>query len=326
MFKAKLLLTGLLVAFSFFAAGCGARVVATVNGKVITSGQLEEEVARARKALEQQGVRFTAEEGQKMLDLLRRQVLEQMIAEELLLQEASRLQVEPNDQQVEEEIKKFRQQFESEAKYKQFLAANGFSEPKLKDYVKKSLAMQAVQEEAVKAVGEISEAQAKEYYEKNRDKFTAPEKIQMRLILVPVAGEGQKAEVEAKVAAMNILSRLKRGEDFAALAKETAGSANPAGDPYIFNRGEADPELEKAALRLKPGEISPEPVRTKYGYYIIKLEKITPARVIPFDETKSEIVAFLGNQAREKAFADYLAGLKSKATIENKLPKESSGS
>lgn len=84
--------------------------------------------------------------------------------------------------------------------------------------------------------------------------------------------------------------------------------------------------MEKAAAALKPGEISPEPVKTNYGYQIIKLEKIIPAQVKPFPEVKDEITAFLSQQAKQKAFTDYLADLKNKATIENKLMKKEANS
>ena len=325
MFKIKFAAVCLLAVFSFLAAGCGANVAATVNGKTITSARLEEEVNNAKKMLEQRGVRFDAKEGQQMLDLLRQQVLDQLIREELLLQEASRLKIEPTDKQVEEEIKKFRGEFESEAKYKQFLAANGLSEPKLKDYVKKGLAVQAVQEKALQNLEKVSEAKAKEYYDQNKDTFTVPEQFQVRQILIPIVGEGQKAQVEAKVEAANILARLKKGEDFAALAKEKAQGAASAAELYTFSRGETDPELEKAAAALKPGEISPEPVKTGYGYHLLKLEKVIPAQVKPFPEVKDEITAFLEDQAKQKAFADYLTDLKSKAAIEIKLKEKNSG-
>ncbi len=325
MVRVNLLLVGFCLLFSFLLAGCGPRVVATVNEKPITSSQLEEEVGQAKKMLEQQGFSFKADEGQKMLALLRQQVLEQMIQEELLLQEASRLHVWPTEKEVEEEIKNFREQFESEAKYKQFLAANGFSEPKLKDLLKKNLAIQAVQEQVWKNLEDISEAQAKDFYEKNKDNFTLPEQFQVRQILIPVIGEGQKALVEAKVEAMQILNRLNQGEDFAALAKERAQGAGSSPDVYTFSRGETDPEFEKAVLGLAPGQISPEPVRTQYGYHVIRLEKILPAQVKPFTEVKGEIVAYLREQARQKAFSEYLADLKSKATIVNKLTKENVG-
>lgn len=325
MFRIKFAAVCLLAVFSFLAAGCGANVAATVNGKTITSARLEEEVNNAKKMLEQRGVRFDAKEGQQMLDLLRQQVLDQLIREELLLQEASRLKIEPTDKQVEEEIKKFRGEFESEAKYKQFLAANGLSEPKLKDYVKKGLAVQAVQEKALQNLEKVSEAKAKEYYDQNKDTFTVPEQFQVRQILIPIVGEGQKAQVEAKVEAANILARLKKGEDFAALAKEKAQGAASAAELYTFSRGETDPELEKAAAALKPGEISPEPVKTGYGYHLLKLEKVIPAQVKPFPEVKDEITAFLEDQAKQKAFADYLADLKSKAAIEIKLKEKNSG-
>lgn len=326
MFKTKFSLSfvGMFFVLSFLVAGCGSSVVATVNGKTIVSSQLEDQVNQAKKMLEQQGVNFQTSEGQKMLSMLRGQVLEQMINEELLLQEASRLKAEPTPQQVADEIKNFREQFKSEAEYKQFLAANGFSEPRLKDLVKKSLAIEAVQKEAWKDLETTSEAQARDYYEKNKDAFTLPEQRQVRQILIPVIGEGQKAQVEAKVEAMNILNRLKSGEDFAALAREKSGNAGKADSSAgveTITRGDTDPELEKVVFNLQPGEISPEPVKTLYGYHVIKLEKIIPAQLKPFPQVKDEIVAVLDEQAKQKAFTAYLDNLRSKATIVNNLKK-----
>lgn len=320
--KKKTLFFVLVVVFSLFAAGCGSRVMATVDGKAITSAQLEEEVSQARKMLEQQGMTFQGAMAKEMLEMLRQQVLEQMIDEELLLREASRLGVEPTDKQVEEEIQNFRQQFGSEADYRKFLAANGFSEPKLKDYVKKNLAIGAVQKEAWKNVKEVTEKQARDFYEKNKDQFSTPEKYQIRQVLFPVAGGDQKASVEAKAAALNLLNRVKQGGEFPPLAENNPGGSGPASEIYVFSPGEADPELEKAVLSLKPGQIFPEPVRTTFGYHVVRLEEIVPAQTTPFEEAKSQIVVYLGEQARQNAFTEYLEGLRAKATIVNNLTKE----
>lgn len=326
MSKAKLLLIVTLVVFAFVVAGCGANVVATVNGKTITYRQLDEEVNSVKKMLERQGTDFSSQEGKNMLAVLRPKVMEQMINEELLLQEAKNLKVEPPAEQIEEEIKNFRQQFESETKYKQFLTDNEFSGSKLKDLIRKHLTIQAVQEEALKDREEISEAAAKDFYEKNKDIFTLPEQCQIRQILFPVAGEEQKALEQAKIEAMNVLKRIKQGEDFAAVAKEKAGNTDSPGELSTFSRGEIDPELEKVTYSLKPGEVSPEPVKTEYGYHLIKLEKITPAQIKPFSDVQGDILAYLDEQAREKIFTDYLESLKSKATIINKLINEVPGS
>ena len=319
--KKAVLFVILVAALSFLGAGCKGNVVATVDGKAITAAQLEEEVNQTKKMMEQQGM-LQGGMNAETLAFLRQQVLEQMINEELLLREASRLGVEPTDKQVEEEIKNFRQQFQSEAEYRKFLAANGFSEPKLKDYVRKNLAVAEVQKEASKNAKEVSDEQAKDFYEKNKDLFGTPEKFQIRQVLVPVTGDDQKALVDAKATAMNILNGIKQGGDFPSPGENSPEENGPTSAVYVFSSGEAEPEIEKAVQSLKPGQLFPEPVRTKYGFHVFRLEQVIPAQTTPFEEAKVQIVAYLSQQAQDEAFNQYLDNLRAKANIVNNLAKK----
>jgi len=310
----------LLIAFTFFIAGCGANVIASVDGRIITSGQLAEETDKAKKVVEQQGIDFSGPEGQERMNILRRNVLDQMINEQVLLQQAARLGLEPSAAQVEKEIKKVHQQFDSEGKYRQFLAANDLSEPKLRDLIKKDLAIKAVQGEVLKKTGKVTEKQARSFYEQNKDKFSVPEKRQVRQILVPVRGKGSEALQKAKAQAEELISRLKRGENFEVVVREVSGTGNAVGEQYVIGPGEATTELEKAIFSLKPGEVSSVPIQSALGFHIFKLEKVIPVQVVvPFEEVKTDILNYLNGQDSEKIMNKYLLDIKNNYQIENRL-------
>lgn len=313
----------LIMVIALLLFGCSPQVVATVNGTKITQDQLEERVTAAKKVLEQQGADFSGKEGEALLELVRRQTLDQLIDQELLWQEATRLGLKPTSAQVQEQIQHLRRQFDSEGKYKQFLAANGFSEPKLQDLLEKDMAIKALQENVLADVKLVTVEQAREYYSQHREQYTRPQQWQVRhiLITVPQGEDSQRAQVEAKAQALSILNQLKQGGDFAALVKEKSQDpgTKESGGLYTFSPGEAVAEFEQAVKSLKVGEITAEPVKTRYGYHIIKLEKIIPATVQPFDQVKEELIASLTDQARQQEFDKYLQGLRDKARIENKL-------
>lgn len=320
----KFKLIGILVVIvALVAAGCGGNVVATVNGEKITRQQLDENVTEMKKAWESQGIDFSSTEAKGLVEMLEAQTLTQLIDQELLLQEAEKQGVKPSKQQVEEEMKNFRANFDSEAKFKQFLAANGLSEPKLLDLVEKDMAMQALQKKVLGDVKKVSDAEARAYYEGNKEQFAEPEQRQVRhiLIMTKEGDNSQSAEVEAKTQALAILEQLNQGKDFATLAKEKSQdqATREDGGLYTFKRGDAVPEFEEAAFALKPGEITKEPVKTQYGYHIIKLEKVIPSAIKPYDEVKNDLVQFLSDKAQQDKFNEYMAGVREKADIKNYL-------
>lgn len=314
----------MLAVLALLAAGCtGGNVAATVNGREITMDQLNEQVNASKDALSKQGYDFSGPGGQKMLDMLRRQTLDQLIDRQLLLQEAEKEGLKPTDAQVQKQIAVMRQQLGSEANFKQYLAANGFSEPKLQDEITELLAIQALQKKVLADVKPATVAQAQAYYNAHRDQYTSPQQWQVRHILITVKNQGDKlqAEAAAKAEAMSLIQKLQQGADFAALARQYSQDpgTKDSGGLYTFSKGEAVPEFERAVESLKPGEITAQPVKTEYGYHIIKLEKIIPAQVKPFDQVKDEIMNSLTDQARQAKFQQYVDGLRKNARIVNNL-------
>jgi parvulin-like peptidyl-prolyl isomerase len=139
----------------------------------------------------------------------------------------------------------------------------------------------------------VDEAAVQQYYSTHTGEF---ESVKASHILIRVkgapmpaaAGKQELTDEEAKAKAEAIRKRVTSGEDFAAVAKaesDDTGSAQNGGSLGEFHRGQMVPPFEQAAFALKPGEIS-EPVKTPFGYHIIKVEAHTTR---PLDQVKPEI-------------------------------------
>ncbi|MTI83323.1 MAG: peptidylprolyl isomerase [Firmicutes bacterium] len=305
-------------------AGCGGKVVATVNGENITQQELDKEVDMYKAGLENQGADFSGEEGKEIMDRLRQDVLKQLIDETLLLQQVEKRSLEPSSEEVQKEIKKIRDNFETEGEYKKFLAANGVNEPQLSDYVEKQLAVQKLVDEVTADV-KVTDQEVKQYYQENEENFTQPEERKVRHILIGSEGSGmdtERSQVDAKIEAERLLQKIEQGTDFSQLAKEYSedpGTKDNGGLLTITRGGGFVQEFEDAAFNLAEGEVSPSPVKTQYGYHIIKVEEIIPSEVQSLEAVKDQIKTSLEDTRRAGEFTDYVEDLRKEAKIDNKL-------
>ena len=138
----------------------------------------------------------------------------------------------------------------------------------------------------------VDDAALHAYYDNNKASFTAEEERNVNHILIHVAADADQATQDAALEkAQAALKRARAGESFEELAKELSddvGSNTEGGETGMFGRGVMAPEFEQAAFALEEGQIS-EPVRTKFGYHIIKLKAIKPGGLKPFDEVRDEV-------------------------------------
>ncbi len=137
---------------------------------------------------------------------------------------------------------------------------------------------------------------------KTPERYTQPEQRRVRHILLQVTDPKEDAAVKAKAEA--ILKRAQSGEDFAKLAKEFSqdtGSAQQGGDLGWSERKVWVAPFADAAFSMKEGEIR-GPVKTQFGYHILKLEGIQPATVKTFEQSKSELEAEYRRNEAERLF------------------------
>jgi peptidyl-prolyl cis-trans isomerase C len=175
------------------------------------------------------------------------------------------------------------------------------------------------------------EALLKAYYEAHKSEY---EQIHARHILIRMQGSlvnlapGQKelTDAEALAKALEIRQKILQGADFADLARtdsDDMGSSSKGGDLGFLKRGQTVPSFEDAAFALPTGQLS-QPVKTPYGYHLIKVEERKPTRT--FEELRPEIERTLGNEASRKFVEDLKA--KTKVAIDpdfSKTPKATIG-
>ncbi|MEO5359834.1 MAG: peptidylprolyl isomerase [Nitrospirota bacterium] len=171
---------------------------------------------------------------------------------------------------------------------------------KIEEFKKVTLINALVQKAFKPEMAQVSPVEVKAYYDNNSKDFTMPEQIKAGHILV-------KTEEEAKDA----VAKIKSGTDFAAVAKSVSidkMTADKGGDLGFFSKGQMEPSFDAAVFKLKKGEVS-APVKTTFGYHIIKVTDIKPAKKVDFDSAKSVISQLLSEQKKNKAFDDFYIGI-----------------
>lgn len=148
-------------------------------------------------------------------------------------------------------------------------------------------------------------------YEQNKSKYSLPEQIQARHLLMKVDAKATEAEAAKVLEAIQAAeTRIRNGEDFAAVAKELGqdGTAPNGGDLGWFEAAQMVPEFSQAAFALEPGALS-APVRTAFGYHLIKVEDKKPATVRSLEEVKDELRAQLAEEQATAGVQDKLDSL-----------------
>ncbi len=141
----------------------------------------------------------------------------------------------------------------------------------------------------------ITEEEISEYYELSQERFKEPKKIKVRHILFKLSSDASESEeAGAKEKALAILKRAREGEDFSELARVYSqdSTASKGGDLGYFKRGRMVKPFEELAFSLKTGELG-GPVRTKFGWHIIKVDDIKDATVKTLPEARDQIVTTL---------------------------------
>jgi len=292
-------------------------LVASVNGKGITKEAYYKELQGLyRKMQERMGDAFN-EKIAKILNL-EEAALNNLIGRELLLQEAKRKKIRVRDKELREEIKNY-PAFQKEGKFDKeayftLLDWLGYTPQKFEKEVRKDISITKLKNMILEGI-EISEKEIKdeylkrneeikieyllikpaeevkieekgieEYYKKHKEDYLIPEKIRVRHILI----KGERKEALEKI--KEIRERLKEEEDFESLAKEFSQcpSKEKGGNLGLIKKGDMIPEFERMAFGLKEGQIS-RPVKSRFGYHIIKLEERKESYIPPLDEVKEKI-------------------------------------
>ena len=296
-------------------------VVATVNGEPIQSAELEAAFSRAVAGRGMPADGVPADQKKEAMRML----LNDVINERLLNKACAAVKVE--DAAVTAEYEKIRaSRNASEDDVKKELAQMGMTIETLKTNIQQRMRQRQWVDEQIKGkTTESTDADAKDFYEKNPQHFNLPEQVRASHILFRLTPEASPDVVTATLKkAEATLGRTKK-EDFAKLAGELSeepGAKERGGDLNFFPRqGAMVEEFAQAAFKLKKDEVSPEPVRTQFGYHIIKVTDRKAGGKQAFDEAKPQILAYLTREKKRIAIDEVVGGLRAKADVKINLPE-----
>ena len=294
-------------------------VAALVNGQPIIAAAVQGEIKGILGRFQEQGRKPSEAE----MASIRETVLEKMVKLELLSQESKKAGIAVNGADIENELKGYKKGFPDDKAFAKALGEAGITEAELRKQISKNLAIQKFIDTKFKGKAQVTEQEAKDFYNNNQDKFKQPEMAHARHILITAKETEPKADKDRKRAKLvQIQKQLKGGADFAELAKQSSDcpSKERGGDLGFFPRGQMVKPFDQAVFKMMPGDVS-DIVETEFGYHLIRLEEKKPAKTVSFDEAKAKINAYLTQEKVTANIEAFLAEAKGKATIKILSPQ-----
>ncbi|MBI4056080.1 MAG: peptidylprolyl isomerase [Elusimicrobia bacterium] len=257
-------------------------VVANVNGRTISQSEFLQRLVAASGT----------------------QTLNQMVDENLIAQEVERLKIKPNPKEVGNRLQRIRQQFKDDKTFESQLQKSGTS----LEAVKAQIGFQVARDTLVRRLAkiEVSAGELRDFFEQNKDKLGSPESIHLKHILVKTEQEGN-----------DLLIAIKAGADFGRLAQEKSldeASRTREGDIGSVTRGMLQPEMEKVAFGLKPGE--PVVIRSGIDIHILEVVEKRKAEPANLKKVEGELKQILLDNKTSQALAGVVQNLRAKAKIE----------
>jgi len=274
----------LLITYTSSAKGAA---VATIDGEEITKDDLYENLVN--------------QYGASALSL--------MISDKIVDMEAKKEDIKITDKEIAKEMDTLIESYGDEETFEQQLAATGATKSTLEKDIVKYLQTVKLLEPSIK----ITDEEINTYFEENKDSFAQEEQVEASHILV-----------DSKAEAKDIAKKLEDGEKFADLAKEYStdtASAEKGGELGFFSKGERAEEFEEVAFSLGKGKIS-DPVKTSYGYHIIKVTNKKGAKEAILKDNKTDIAAILKNEKLQTEYTTWLTEKQKDYDIYNSLEEK----
>lgn len=295
------------------------RVAAVVNNQVIAWSEVEQ---RAAPELQRVAAERDPARRGKLREQVMRAAVEQLVGDKLLDVEVREFNIDVTDAELDVALEDVRRQNNREPEqFVQLLAEEGYTLESYKAFMRKHLARLKLVNLKVRSRVKVSEEDLRaEYARFSRMEGEDPE-VHARHILVKVDPGAPAEKVKAAEEKAQALAAEARrpGVDFVELAKAKSEgpSAPDGGDLGFFKRGMMVPEFDKVAFALQPGEVS-DPVRTRFGFHVIRVDERRAAEVAPFEDVKDQLRERLLRGQMEKYTAQYVQELKQKASVEIK--------
>ncbi len=296
------------------------KVAVTVNGIEIHESEIQKIIKPKLDSITRQSTQLPPAVVKQYTQQFREQAIEQLIRRSLLDEKVQAAGIVVAEEELINQITEIAavQGFSLEDFTKAMTQlGHGFDE--VKEDVRKQLARNKFMESLWASKVEVTQDEAKKFYDENTQRFDIPEQIRASHILIQPESNStdpNEAKAKARAKAEDLLRQLKEGADFAELAKaySICPSAPQGGDLGFFPKGQATAEFDKAAFELQVGQMS-EVVETEYGFHIIKVTDHKNASTTSFEQAREDIIKQLTQQKQLEFAGSYIDSLKADATI-----------
>jgi len=273
-------------------AGCdrqkeGEEAVAWVNGEPIRFSVFWDEIKNRYNEVAE-----ASSPQQDVLLVLKKKVLSDLIRERLLLQAASRMGITVPDDALDARVEELRAGYTG-SPLRKSLIKHAMDYDQWRQALRENMVMEALFAHVVQDAGKVTGQEVSRYYREHLDEFLIPEAVQLNQIVV-----------KSRSTAQRLLRRIRKGEDFEALAaKYSIGpEKEQSGRLGTYQRGELPVPLEKAAFSTPTGKVT-SLVETQHGFHLLKVVKRIPSHVQPEEEAHEEIARKI-SQEKNQAFYD----------------------
>ncbi|MFQ5736318.1 MAG: peptidyl-prolyl cis-trans isomerase [Thermodesulfobacteriota bacterium] len=270
------------------------RPVANVNGSVITYTQYQDALKRLVP------VDSLAKDD---LAEIKKDLINRLIEEELILQEAGKRGITVSEGEVSSEVEGLREEY-GDGSFRDAIAQRYGNMENWKERIRKKLLIRKTVESVTSGGEGPAEADAREYYKRHAVEYDTPERVRARMIVVADSEEARS--IRAGLTAANFAKTARE--------KSLSPEKDRGGDLGFFARGEMPQEFEDVVFKLKPGEISGV-VKTEYGYHIFLVEERKKAGRLKFPEVKDRIMRMLSLEKADDEFVAWMVSLKRNADI-----------
>lgn len=277
--------------------------IAQVNGEKISYADFQQQYLSNLQYYQQ----FSGRLNGAAIETAKFATLQDMVDQALLLQLARREKIQVDKKELDDRIQQIEDQFASRDEYRRQLRENGLTEAKLRERLRDTLLIQNLRKEKSKVA--VTDQDLKAAYEEVRASH----------ILIEAKGnEKDPSWQQAKTKADQILAEVRKGADFAQLARKHSadpGSRTRGGDIGFFKRdANLVPEFKEAAFALAVGQVS-APVKTVYGYHLIKVTDRKEAAGDEFEKAKASLKEQVEAEKGQDAFRKWLDAERAKAKI-----------
>ncbi len=292
------------------------RVVAVVNDEVITQSEVD---TFLRPLYEEYKDQYSGQELMKMLQDARRKLINQLIEDKLVYQEAMNRKIEVNEADIDKELAELKGRLEKPSELDLQLEREGMSVNDLREKLKKQIMIRRLQDMEVRAKVMVSPTEVENFYRENPDKFVTKDRVRVRSLTIKKSNEAREKGVtdeDAKALIDRLYRKVRKGDNFLELVENFSqdSHAKDKGAGEWIERGTMIESVDEAIFKTQVGKFT-NIVETPLGYHVFRIEEREIGKKRNFEEVRDQIQMYLFREKSNLRFQEWAQELKRNAYI-----------